>query len=152
MAGPSKAIGMITAEATHYPNHMHVVFIYPDCEPKEIDLPGTDPVILEGRGIKMLYNETRAYIIRKLTAWLKQRMFIFNEYNRPAAHRDAAKMIILLGIFENGGYFQLCERLADNRAIIESLAPTPKSGHYEYYCNKILPILDFCQKVREGSI
>jgi hypothetical protein len=143
---------MITAEATHYPNYMHVVFRYPDCKPKEIDLQGDNPVILEGRAIKMLYNESRAYIIRKLTAWLNQRMFIFKEYNRPTAYRDAARMLVLLGVFENGGYFQLCDRLTDNREIIESLAPSEKSGHYEYYINKILPILVFCQKVKEGLI
>ncbi|WP_295794909.1 hypothetical protein [Mucilaginibacter sp.] len=142
---------MITAEATLYPTYLHVVYKYPDSKPKEVDFPGTNQVILIGRAKKAMYAELRLYIIKVLTGWLHQRMYVFEMIHNAAALKQAAGLVVLIGVYDKHGYWQLCDRVNSNRAVFEALAPAEKSEHYVIYQNRVLPVLEHCQRISEGQ-
>ncbi len=139
---------MIQAHAYTHPNYLRVVFKYPGVESRQVDLPGNDPEKLINEAKRRLYMLNREYIIKKLSDWLRQRMYAFNLTDRPKCNQEAAKLIVLLGYYERRSFFRLCDLITGNRAAIEALAPHERSNHYPAYVRSILPILEFCQAIK----
>lgn len=142
---------MIVAEGTIYPTHLHMVFTYPDGHVMEFTLEGTDRVILEARARKIWLDENRTYIVRKLTGWLKQRMFVFDLAGYAPSQKRAAELAVLVGYFASSGHYLLCNRVASVRKDIEGLAPGERSAHYASYIRNIVPILDYCD-AEKGAV
>jgi hypothetical protein len=139
---------MITALAEPHKNYLHVVFKFPDLKSLEINIPGNDPGKLLGEAKRRLYFEIRKYIIAKLRSWLRQRMFAFHLTDRAKCSQEAASLLVLLGYYEDRSCFKLYELVINNRAVIETLAPSEGSAHYGFYSKSILPILDFCDEMK----
>ena len=136
---------MITASAIAHKNYLRVVFVFPDLQRLEIDLPGADPGKLAGEARRLEYFKARDYIVKKLTSWLNQRMYAAP--GRKGYSIEAAKLVVLLGYYKKTSLFRLCALVAENRPAIEALAPADGSGGWK----NILPILDFCDTIKASQ-
>ena len=147
---------MITASLTQHKSYLQVVFIFPDLKSVETILPGSDPEKLVGEARRLMYFKNRDYILQKLTGWLNQRIFAFNITYRTSCAMDAAKLILMLGHYQNISFFNLCCLVADHRPQFEALAPSYRygrhNGHYNAWRNKIMPVINFCSQIKEGTI
>jgi len=140
---------MIIAEGTFNQarNVMHVAFKFGESVLQEVEFKDLSAQQIEIRTKRILYANNRAFITKKLGNWLKQRHWFFDQAHDVVRSKDAARLQILIGLYTNGGFFRMCERIAENRLIFESLKPSVNSKQFQSYQRNIIPILNFCSQM-----
>lgn len=85
--------------------------------------------------------ENRRYIIEQTTSWLRQR-----RVNNPALEFEILALLISLEDIRFRGLYHICEWITRKRINFQRIAPGQSNRGYNYYCQSIIPILEFCTR------
>lgn len=129
---------MITANATRLGNFIRLEIVHPDSKKPQITTVNT-----EADAMRIVYFANREYMLRKITGWLKQRMYTGDRMRS----QEASKLLVLLGYYEHIPFPRLCKVIHHYRQVIESIAPGPKSKCFNYYIKTIVPLLNDAQEI-----
>lgn len=124
---------MIQAEATQFPGFLRLEIIHP-----EQNEPVIKQVATEAEGLRLIYFMNRNYMLKKLRSWLKQRQFGHD----PKRSIEAAKLLVLLGYYNQLSFPALCRVISKHRKAIEDIAPRESTRFYNHYVNTIVPLLN----------
>ena len=133
---------MIQAKTTTLARGFRLEIVHPDTNQAEfIIVPSV------GEGKRVVYFKNRQYMLGKITGWLKQRMY--SPDSRKSA--EAAKLLVLLGYYQNISFEALCRVIHKHRLVIDFIAPAPRSNAYKYYASRIAPLLNDAAEM-EGAV
>ncbi len=99
----------------------------------------------EAECVRLIYFRTRSYIIEKLSAWLRQRMYTAQQFDERKITEGAAKLLIFLVRYSGTSMFKLCHTVHLHKADLQALAPHEWSRFYNQYQQVIVPIIRYCE-------
>ncbi len=130
------------------PHERHAIITYPTearLTPKTISCQSND------QALKKWEEYSRAYMIKMLKGWVRQRDKSFKKTKTLTGKRAAAvdKVQLMLTMHENSRLHVLCRRIVQDGRYFAELFPNKESKQYAFFKGRVAPILLWADEYRQ---